>query len=65
MPERRAVKISEAAALVDKDPRQIRRWIATGKLPAHTRMITELVVYADDVLKLASKSRRGRPPKRD
>jgi len=28
-------------------------------------MITELVVYADDVLKLASKSRRGRPPKRD
>jgi excisionase family DNA binding protein len=54
--QRELAPLSEAAAILGRSPRTLRRWIARGDLPAH-RLQGHLLVKLDDVRALIMRSR--------
>jgi excisionase family DNA binding protein len=54
-PRRPVLSTAEVAALHNVDVKTVRRWVASGKLPAYRLPSGELRIYEDDAI------RAGRP----
>jgi hypothetical protein len=60
-PEETSIRKAAAIAGVKWDT--VKRWVKTGRLTARQKVVTITVVKVADVVELAGKIKRGRPPK--